>query len=167
MENKDKLNQNYIKNCTCYYFDDIIRFWNRDIDFSDILLDETLYKENYENILIYDISYKTSTCAKPLRVRFDKIDGLIKIHDKIRYSVLFDIVIVIKFVIRSNILCLIKEKSGIADSINHNFGRIRIDSYNSLPIERILTFHDAIILIKLVVNKNKNQYYYIFRKRFV
>ena len=47
MENKDKLNQNYIKNCTCYYFDDIIRFWNRDIDFSDILLDETLYKENY------------------------------------------------------------------------------------------------------------------------
>ena len=90
MENKDKLNQNYIKNCTCYYFDDIIRFWNRDIDFSDILLDETLYKENYENILIYDISCKTSTGAKPLRVRFDKIDGLIKIHDKIRYSVLFD-----------------------------------------------------------------------------
>ena len=28
----------------CYYFADVIRFWNRDIDFSDILF-EKLYKE--------------------------------------------------------------------------------------------------------------------------
>ena len=53
-----------------------------------------------------------------------------------------------------------KWKSGITDSINHNFGKIRIDSYNSLPIEKILTFHNVIILIKSVVNKNKNKYYY-------
>ena len=52
------------------------------------------------------------------------------------------------------------EKSGITDSINHNFGRIRIDSYDSLPIEKLLTFHNVIILIKSVVNKNKNEYYY-------
>ena len=36
--------------------------------------------------------------------------------------------------------CLIKffisEKSSIADNINHNFGEIRIDSYNYLPIEK-------------------------------
>ena len=51
-------------------------------------------------------------------------------------------------------------KSGITDSINHNFGRIRIDSYDSLPIEKLLTFHNVIILIKSVVNKNKNEYYY-------
>ena len=37
--------------------------------------------------------------------------------------------------------------------------QIRIDSYNSLPIEKILTFHNVIILIKSVVNKNKNQDY--------
>ena len=42
------------------------------------------------------------------------------------------------------------------DSIDHNFARIRIDSYDSLP----MTFHDVIILIKSVVNKNKNSYYY-------
>ena len=53
-----------------------------------------------------------------------------------------------------------KWKSGITDSINHNFGKIRIDSYNSLPIEKILTFHNVIILIKSVVNKNENKYYY-------
>ena len=45
----------------CYYFDDIIRARNRNIYSSDILLDEKLYKENHKNILIYDISYKTST----------------------------------------------------------------------------------------------------------
>ena len=38
--------------------------------------------------------------------------------------------------------------------------RIRIDSYSSLPIEKILSFHNVVILIKLVVNKNKNEYYY-------
>ena len=39
----DQLKEIDIKNCTCYYFDDIItRFWDRDIDFSDILLDEKL-----------------------------------------------------------------------------------------------------------------------------
>ena len=43
---------------------------------------------------------------------------------------------------------LISEKSGITDSINQNFGKIRIDSYNSLPIEKMLTFHGVIILIK-------------------
>ena len=64
----------------------------------------------------------------------------------------------IKFAIRS--IYLISEKSGVTYSINHNFGRIRIDSYNSLPIEKILTFHNVIILIKSVVNKNKNEYYY-------
>ena len=48
------------------------------------------------------------------------------------------------------------KNSGITDGINHNFGRIRIDSYNSLPIEKILTSHNVIILIKSVVNKNGN-----------
>ena len=38
-------------------------------------------------------------------------------------------------------------------------GRIRIDSDNSLPIEKTLTFHNVIIFIKLVVNENKNNYF--------
>ena len=52
------------------------------------------------------------------------------------------------------------KKSGIKDSINHKFPIIRIDSYDSLPIEKILTFHNVIILIKSAVNKYKNNYYY-------
>ena len=63
-----------------------------------------------------------------------------------------------KFVIVLNISWV--SKSGIADGINHNFARIRINLYNFLPIEKILTFHNVMILIKSVVEKNKNDYYY-------
>ena len=59
MESEDKLKEVDIKNRTCYYFDDIIRFWDRDIDFNDILLSKTLYKEKYQNILIDDTSNET------------------------------------------------------------------------------------------------------------
>ena len=83
MESKDELKGIDIKNCACYYFDDIIRARNRDIYSTDILLEEKLYKENHKNILIYGISYKTLTGAKALNIRFDKIDGFIKIHDKL------------------------------------------------------------------------------------
>ena len=115
----------------------MIRFWDRDIEFSDILLNEKLYIEKYENIFIYDILYKTSMGAKALCIRFDKVDGIIKIHNKIRYLALSD------YSYCDNIKYLVSEKSGIAESINNNFGRIRIDSYDYLPIEKILTFHNT------------------------
>ena len=51
-------------------------------------------------------------------------------------------------------------KSGITCSIIHNFARIRIDSCNSLPIGKILTFHNDIIFIKSVFNNNENNCYY-------
>ena len=60
----------------------------RDIDFDNILLDKKSYK-TYKNILIYDISYKTSVGTKTLRIRYYEIDGFIKIYDGIRSLVLF------------------------------------------------------------------------------
>ena len=36
METKDELKEIDIKNGMCYYFDNIIRFWDRDIDYSNI-----------------------------------------------------------------------------------------------------------------------------------
>ena len=83
--------------------------------------------------------------SKRLRIWFDKI---IKIYDGIRYLVLlghswYD-------EICDSIKYLIGEKSGITDCINHNFARIRIDSNNSLPIEKILTFH-VMMLIQLLI----------------
>ena len=90
MGSKDELKEIDDKNRSCYYVYDIIRFWDKYHDFSDILLHEKVYKENKENILIYDISNKISTGVKPLRIMLDKIDGFTKIHHKIRYLVLFD-----------------------------------------------------------------------------
>ena len=127
MESENELQEIDIKNRTCYYFDDIIRLRYRDIDFSGILLDEKLYKE--KNILIYEIYYKTSMRAKTLRIRFNIIEKFIKIHDKVRYLLLFDYSYCDK-------ICLKSEKSGIMDSINHNFAKVRIDSYDSFPIEK-------------------------------
>ena len=65
----------HIKNRTCYYFDDIIKF--EDFDFYNILIDE----KSQENILIYDISYKTLIGSKSLHIRFNKMNGFIRIYD--------------------------------------------------------------------------------------
>ena len=46
MKSKDKLTETDIKNRTGCCFDDIVRFWDRNIEFSDILLDEKLCKKN-------------------------------------------------------------------------------------------------------------------------
>ena len=43
---------------------------------------------------------------------------------------------------------------------SHYFAKIKVDSYDSLPIEKTLTFYNVIILIKSVLNKDKNHYYY-------
>ena len=65
----------------CYYFDDIMKI--EDINFDNILLDKKSYK-TYENILIYEISYKIFMAVKSLRIRFDEIDRFNKIYDGIR-----------------------------------------------------------------------------------
>ena len=44
-----------------------------DFKLGNILIDE----KSYQNILVYNISYKTLIDAKPLRIRFDKIDEFI------------------------------------------------------------------------------------------
>ena len=67
MESNDKLKEINIKNQnrTCYYFDDIIKFVDFELD--NILTDV----KSYENILIYNL-----TGAKPFRIRFNKINRL-------------------------------------------------------------------------------------------
>ena len=60
---------------------------------------------------------------------------------------------------------MMKQINGITDNIGRNFARIRIDSYKFLPTEKILTFHNVIILIKSVVNEQKINYYNIFLEK--
>ena len=39
--------------------------------------------------MVYDISYKTFFGSKPLHIRFDKVDGFIRVYDGVSYLVLF------------------------------------------------------------------------------
>ena len=57
-----------------------------DFGLDNILINEKLHK----NILIYNVSYKTLIGSKPLWIRFDKIDGIIRIYDRTRYLTRFD-----------------------------------------------------------------------------
>ena len=126
-----------------------------DIDFDNILFD----KNSYENILVYSILYKTIMGAKLLGIRLEKLFGVINIYGFTRYLELFDSYYGI-YAIYDKINYLLNGKSDYKYDVNHNFARIRIDSYNFLPIEKILTFHNIMILIKSVVNRNKNNYYF-------
>ena len=72
-------NEFRIKNCASCYFDDIIKL--EDFDLDNALIDKIWN----ESILIYKISYKTLIDPKPLRIRFDKIDGFVRICDGTRY----------------------------------------------------------------------------------
>ena len=73
MESNDKLKD--IKIRTCYYFDDIIKI--NDFDLDKIFIDERWY----ENILVYNISYKSLIDSMHLRITFDKVDGFIRVYD--------------------------------------------------------------------------------------
>ena len=94
--------------------------------------------------------------AKSLRIRFDKGDGFIIVYNGTRYLILFggekyDL-------IYNSFRYLIWVKSGIKYVIFHNYAKNKVDSCDSLPLEKILTFYNVIILIKSVLNKHKNNY---------
>ena len=62
---------------------------------------------------------------KSLRIRFNKINGFIKSYEGIRYLILYNYK---RYnAIYDKMKYLLSEKSGITDSINHNFARIRTD----------------------------------------
>ena len=108
--------------------------------------------------MIYDISYKILIDPEPLRVRLDKIDGFIRIFDGTIYLTLFSTEIY--DAIYDGIRYLISLKSGITCIFSYYFTKIKVNSYDSLPIEKILALHNFIILIKSVLKKGKNHYYY-------
>ena len=152
MESIDKLRGIDIKNRTCYYFDNIMKI--EEFDYDNILIDE----KPYENILVCSISYKTLIGAKPLRIRFDKVHGFTRVYDGTRYLVLSDVE---KYLaIFNRIRYLIGVKGGITYVFSHNYARINIDSYDSFPFEKRLTFHNVVIHIKSVLNKDQNHYYH-------
>ena len=97
-------------------------------------------------------------CAKHLQIRFDKLDGFIRVYNRTRYLVLLRVEK--KNFIYIRIRYLIAVKRRITYTNCYNYAKIKVDSYDSLPLEKILTFYNVAILIKSVFNKDKNNYYY-------
>ena len=78
---------------------------------------------------------------------------LIRDYNGTRYLALFGSE---KYAIFNRIRSLVSLKTDVG---SHNYGNIEIDSDDYSTIEETLNLHNAFILIKLVLNKNKYQYY--------
>ena len=92
-----------------------------------------------------------------MRVRFDEIGRFIRVYDGTRCLLLFGAK---KYdSINNMIRYILGVKSGITDVISHNYAKIKVDSYQSSTLEKTLTVHNVIILIKSVFNIDKNNYY--------
>ena len=72
--------------------------------------------------------------GKLFHIRFDNVDEFIKDCDGTRYLVLFGTERYDS--IYDNIRYIISQKSVVTYSTDYNFARIRIDSYDSLPIKK-------------------------------
>ena len=62
--------------------------------------------------------------------------------------------------IKNRIRYHLNVKSSITYIISNNYEKLKKDSYDSLPLEKTIIFHNAMILIKSVFNKDKSNYYY-------
>ena len=128
-----------------------------DFDFNNILINE----KSYVNIKTFRT--KLLMGAKPMRIRFDKVNEFIRVYDRTRYLVLF--VGEKHDFISNRMRYLIGVKSGIIYVISHNWAKIKVFSYDSLFLEKRLTLHNVIILIKSLFNKDKNNYYSMFLEK--
>ena len=84
--------------------------------------------------------------AKLLRIRFNKVERLIRVFAGITCLVLFSPE---KYdFIYNRIRFLIGVKSSITYVISHNYAKIKNGLYDFLPLEKTLTLHNVIILLK-------------------
>ena len=77
-----------------------------------------------------------------MRIRFDETRYLTLFGSE-KYDALCD-----------RISYLISQKSGITYIFSHFYTKVKIDSHDSLPIEKMLNLHNIIIIIKLVLKKD-------------
>ena len=78
-----------------------------------------------------------------MHIKFNKVDGCIIVCDGTRYLILFGPE---KYrAIYNRITCLAGLKSVTTYVFYHNSTKIKVNSYDFLPLEKMLTLHNAII----------------------
>ena len=88
--------------------------------------------------MVCNTSYKTLVGSKPWRIRFDNIDGFIRVYYETRYLVLF--AAEKYYSIDNKIRNLIGVKSGLTYVFSHNYVKIKVGLYDPLPLEKTVTF---------------------------
>ena len=83
------------------------------------------------------------------------MNGIIRIYDGTRHLILFDTKKHDAIYGRIRYL-----KSNTLYIFSHYFAKLKVDSYDSFPIEETSILHNVIIFIESVLNKDKNCYYY-------
>ena len=85
---------------------------------------------------------------------FNKTDETVRNYNGIKYLALVDSE---KYcTIFNSTRYLTRIKSGISYIVSRNYAKIKIDSDDDFPLEKTLTLHNAVILIKSVFNQNQN-----------
>ena len=113
-------------------------------------------KKWYKNILVYNISYKSLITAKPLSIRFNKVDGSIRVSDGTRYLALFGPE---KCDATYNRIRYVKkryQKSSIHMVFFFNYSRIKTDSCDFLPLEKTLALHVLMLTNLVLIYSYKN-----------
>ena len=105
---------------------------------------------------MYNILCRTLSSTKPLHIGSNKIDRLVRVYDGNRCLVLFGPK---KYTIYKRTRYLISQKSHITYVFSHNYA-IKVNLYDSLPLENTLTLHNVIILIKSVFDKYQNNHHW-------
>ena len=108
MKRNDELKEIDIENRKCYYFDNIIKI--EDFDLNNILIDE----KSYKHILAYNISYYVLNPIKQM--------DLLALFGREKYNSIYN-----------RIRYLISVKGGVTYIISRNYPKIKVDSCNSLP----------------------------------
>ena len=90
---------------------------------------------------------------KPFHIKFDKINGFIRVYDGGKQLVLFGAE---KYdSIYNRIRYVIAVKGDVTYAFfSHNYTKLKIDSYDYLSLEKTLTICNVIILIDSVFNKD-------------
>ena len=55
---------------------------------------------------------------------------------------------------------LLVKRSSVIYVFSHNYKKVKIDSYDSLPLEKTLTLHNHIKVIESVLNEDQNHHCY-------
>ena len=156
-----EIKQINIKNRTYYFYNDIIDL--DEFDGSKIKVD----KKNFNDIDIYYLGYeykkKITECneinsVNPLYLRITDMKGQFKKgkDDNTWYLIIFgDIDVLRKFAnICKSIRTKIEENMGGFVQYDKNYTRIKFESDENLPTDKIVNIHLATIIIRSVISPN-------------